>query len=268
MSSIRYKSFSGQNYARTNPLRNNSLSACEPLAISADERLSSRGHQGRTIEVVGAGNDAGLMGFHGRLDPCEDIGVCGGDVAFLQRGRGRGERVTQDHAGRLSRLRSPSGIGNELSIRRLGRRRADRLDSKKRPLGQWLRFKQQRREIDPIEHDILWKGCPGQGQSGGEQVHGVGELTGHTGFDPAGHPSDPRHAHPAFPSAACAILQQTGAAALIAHDQPWAVIACEEDERVLGDPLTTQGREHLPDTPVPLAVRESQPARDDDPASR
>lgn len=36
------------------------------------------------LKLWGAGNDAGLMGLHGRLNPCKHVGVCSGDVAFLR----------------------------------------------------------------------------------------------------------------------------------------------------------------------------------------
>jgi hypothetical protein len=77
----------------------------------------------------------------------------------------------------------------------------------------------------------------------------------HTRLDASRLPRDARHAHAALPGAAFAILQRAGAAALIAHDEPGAVVTGEKDERVLCDAGFAQRVHDLADAPVELLHR-------------
>ena len=87
-------------------------------------------------------------------------------------------------------------------------------------------------------------------RGGGDEIHRAGDFAAHGRFHLPWPPRDAGNAHAAFPGAAFALAQKARAAAGLAHQRPWAVVAAEDDQRVLREAVFTQRVEHAADAPV------------------
>ena len=121
-----------------------------------------------------------------------------------------------------------------------------------RALGQRALPDEQRQQIEAVERDAGRGGCAGEGESGRIQVERTGGFAGHRRANASGHPRDAGDTHAAFPRAAFALAERAGAAALGSLGEPGAVVAREEDERVLGEAGAAEGGENFSRAPVNL----------------
>ena len=113
--------------------------------------------------------------------------------------------------------------------------------------------KEQRGEIAAVNHGLRGHFGSGDFQAGGQHVDGAGDGIAHAaGCDLAGPPRERGDAHAAFPGAAFATAQGGGAAAIGAFDEPGAVVAGEDDERVRIELQLAQRVEHATDAGIDL----------------
>ena len=120
-------------------------------------------------------------------------------------------------------------------------------------LGFFALAKEQRGKVATVEHGLCWQFGSGDFQAGGMHVDGAGDGTAHAaGRDLAGPPRECGDAHAAFPGGAFAAAQGTGAAAIGAFDEPGAVVAGQDDERVRVELQLAQRVEHATDTGIDL----------------
>ncbi len=113
--------------------------------------------------------------------------------------------------------------------------------------------KEQRGEVATVEHGLRRHFGSGDFQAGGMHVDGAGDGIAYAaGRDLARPPRERGDAHAAFPGGAFAAAQGTGAAAIRAFDEPGAVVAGEDDERVRVELQLAQRVEHTTDAGIDL----------------
>src|SRR5690606_36333657 len=112
---------------------------------------------------------------------------------------------------------------------------------------------EERRDVGAVDLPVGRHRSAGQGDEGGEEVDVAGDgVAGGPGGDTAGPPGDGGHAHAPLVGAALAAAQRRGDAPLPALDEPGAVVAGEDDERVLGEVFGAQRVEHAADGVIDL----------------
>ena len=112
---------------------------------------------------------------------------------------------------------------------------------------------QDRRDVAAVDHGRGRDDAAGEGDERRQEVDGardrvVGGISRHV----ARPPGEGGLAHAAFPGRALPAAQRAGAAAVRTFHQPRAVVAREDDERVLREPLLAERLQDLAYAPIDL----------------
>jgi hypothetical protein len=118
----------------------------------------------------------------------------------------------------------------------------------------WRNFgftEKTRRDVPPINDRLIRHGAAGECDSGGQKIDRASDgIDAGVRRNLSRPPGNCRLAHPAFPGASLTTTQWTGATAIGALDEPWSVVAGENDESIFGQIEFVQGIEQLPGAPI------------------
>src|SRR6185503_20063710 len=112
---------------------------------------------------------------------------------------------------------------------------------------------EQRREVEAVDRPVGGNLGAGELEDRRQQINRAGDVArdGSRG-DLSGPPEDAGLAHAALPRTALPFAEQPRRAAVLVLDEPGAIVAREDDERLLLEPFGTERLQHPADAPVEL----------------